>query len=70
MNPSFIIKRVLQEKGFVVFRLPSYNRNVRNEIRKGKKIYFFDNGIRNAVINNFTSLGQRTDSTPLWASLY
>lgn len=56
----------LLEKGFVVFRLPSYNRNVRNEIRKGKKIYFFDNGIRNAVINNFTSLGQRTDSTPLW----
>ena len=56
----------LLEKGFVVFRLPSYSRNVRNEIRKGKKIYFFDNGIRNAVINNFPSLGQRTDSGPLW----
>ncbi len=56
----------LLEKGFVIFRLPSFSRNVRNEIRKGKKIYFFDNGIRNAVINNFTPLGQRTDTGALW----
>jgi uncharacterized protein len=56
----------LLEKGFVVFRLPSYSRNVRNEIRKGKKVYFYDNGIRNAVINNFMQIGQRTDVGALW----
>ncbi len=56
----------LLEKGFVIFRLPSYSRNVRNEIRKGKKVYFYDNGIRNAVINNFTQLSQRTDVGALW----
>ena len=43
----------LLEKAFVVFRLPSLSRNARNEIRKGRKIYFWDNGIRNAVIGNF-----------------
>ncbi len=56
----------LLEKGFVIFRLPSYSRNVRNEIRKGKKVYFYDNGIRNAVINNFMQPGQRTDVGALW----
>jgi hypothetical protein len=56
----------LLEKAFVVFRLPSYGRNVRNEIRKGKKVYFFDNGIRNAVIGNFTPLQSRTDKGALW----
>lgn len=56
----------LLEKAFVVFRLPSYSRNLRNEIRKGKKIYFYDNGIRNAVINNFKLPGQRTDIGALW----
>ena len=43
----------LLEKAFVIFRLPAFSRNVRNEIRKGKKFYFYDNGIRNAIINNF-----------------
>ena len=43
----------LLEKTFVVFRLPALNRNVRNEIKKGKKIYFYHCGIRNAVLNNF-----------------
>ncbi len=56
----------LLEKALVIFRLPAYSRNVRNEIRKGKKIYFYDNGIRNAVINNFKSVTQRTDIGPMW----
>mgnify|MGYP005840008317 CR=1 FL=1 len=56
----------LLEKGFVVFKLSSFSRNVRNEIRKGKKIYFYDNGIRNAVINNFNGMEMRTDSGQLW----
>jgi hypothetical protein len=56
----------LLEKAFVVFVLPSYSKNLRNEIRKGKKIYFYDNGIRNAVINNFSRPNQRTDIGALW----
>ncbi len=56
----------LLEKAFVIFRLPAYSRNVRNEIKKGKKIYFLDNGIRNAVIGNFLPLTNRTDTGALW----
>ena len=56
----------LLEKAYVVFRLPALNRNVRNEIKKGKKIYFYDCGIRNAIINNFKPLQSRTDTGALW----
>lgn len=56
----------LLEKAFVIFTLPAFSRNVRNEIKKGKKIYFYDNGVRNAVINNFNSLSSRTDTGALW----
>lgn len=56
----------LLKKSFVIFELPAYSRNVRNEIRKGKKMYFYDNGIRNAVIGNFSQLSQRTDIGALW----
>ena len=56
----------LLEKAYVVFRLPALNRNVRNEIRKGKKFYFYDNGIRNAVIGNFAQPANRTDIGALW----
>ena len=51
----------LLEKCFVVFRLDSYSRNLRNEIKKGKKIYFYDNGVRKAVLNNFSPLEMRND---------
>ena len=56
----------LLEKTFVVFRLPSFSRNARNEIRKGRKIYFWDNGIRNAVIGNFAPIALRVDVGALW----
>ena len=56
----------LLEKAFVVFRLPTLSRNVRNELKKAKKIYFYDNGIRNAIINNFTIVENRTDIGGLW----
>ncbi|MDE7421043.1 MAG: ATP-binding protein, partial [Muribaculaceae bacterium] len=56
----------LLEKCFVVFKLPSYNRNLRNEIKKGKKVYFYDNGIRNAVLSNFAMPEMRTDMGALW----
>ena len=56
----------LLEKAFVLFRLPAYSRNARNEIKKGKKIYFLDNGVRNAIIGNFLPLSSRTDTGALW----
>ena len=54
------------EKAYVIFTLPALNKNVRNEIKKGKKIYFCDCGIRNAVINNFNDVHSRTDVGALW----
>jgi len=59
----------LLEKCFVVFRLDSFSRNLRNEIRKGKKVYFYDNGIRNAVLSNFAPLEMRNDCGQLWENL-
>ena len=54
------------EQAFIVFRLPAFSRNVRNEIKKGKKIYFADNGIRNAILGNFLPLHSRSDTGALW----
>jgi uncharacterized protein len=54
------------EKGFVVFKLGSYSRNIRNEIKTSKKIYFYDNGIRNMIIGNFDPIGLRPDKGALW----
>ncbi|WP_317133889.1 ATP-binding protein [Brumimicrobium oceani] len=54
------------EKGYVVFKLDSFSRNVRNEIKKNKKIYFYDNGVRNTVIGNFKPLDLRQDKGALW----
>lgn len=56
----------LLEKAFVVFRLPAFSRNVRNELKKSRKIYFYDNGIRNAIINSFKPIHLRTDAGILW----
>jgi len=56
----------LLEKSYVIFRLSSLSRNLRNEIKKNKKIYFWDNGIRNAVIRNFNTLNLRADTGALW----
>ncbi len=59
----------LLEKCFIVFRLQSFSRNIRNEIKKGKKIYFYDNGIRNAILSNFAPLELRNDVGELWENL-
>lgn len=56
----------LLEKAFVIFSLQAYSRNLRNEIRKGRKIYFYDVGVRNTIIGNFNGIGSRTDIGPLW----
>lgn len=56
----------LLEKCYIVFRLNSFNRNLRTELKKSKKIYFFDNGIRNAILQNFAPLSLRQDAGALW----
>ena len=56
----------LLEKCYVVFRLNGLSRNLRNELKKSKKIFFFDNGIRNALIHNFNPLNLRDDDGALW----
>lgn len=56
----------LLEKVFVVFRLNPLARNVRNEINTSRKIYFYDNGIRNAIIRNFKPLALRQDVGAMW----
>ncbi|MBW6537797.1 MAG: DUF4143 domain-containing protein [Mariniphaga sp.] len=60
----------LLEKTGVIFRLKALSRNVRNEIKKGRKIYFYDNGIRNAVLSNFSPLSVRTDKGALWENFF
>jgi predicted AAA+ superfamily ATPase len=54
------------EKNFIIFRLPPYGKNKRREITKLKKIYFYDIGVRNALINNFNPLTDRNDVGALW----
>lgn len=56
----------LLEKCFVIFSLPSFSSNLRNEMKKSRKFYFYDNGIRNAIINDFSLLQNRTDIGALW----
>ena len=56
----------LLEKTYVVFHLRSFSRNLRNELKKSRKIYFWDNGIRNAVLGDFKPVGLRQDIGALW----
>lgn len=51
---------------FILYKLPAYSTNARKEITKSAKWFFFDNGIRNAVINDFRPLGLRNDTGILW----
>lgn len=56
----------LLEKAFVIFRLPGFSRNLRKEVVKMDKIYFYDLGIRNSVIDNYNRLDFRDDHGKLW----
>ena len=56
----------LLEKAYVVFHIRSFSRNVRNELKKSIKIYFYDNGVRNSVISNFSPVEIRSDIGALW----
>ena len=60
----------LLEKCYIVFRLGAFNRNLRTELKKSKKVYFYDNGIRNAVIQNFAPLSMRNDVGALWENFF
>lgn len=60
----------LLEKCYVVFKIPALSRNLRNELKKSKKIFFYDTGIRNAVISNFSPIELRADMGALWENFF
>ncbi len=60
----------LLEKCYIIFRLPAFSRNIRNELKRSKKIYFYDNGIRNALIQNLNPLHLRQDVGALWENFF
>jgi predicted AAA+ superfamily ATPase len=68
MLDSKTVEKYIQllEQTFVIFRLRSFSRNLRNELKNSRKIYFYDNGIRNALIANFAQVESRSDAGALW----
>ncbi len=67
MDPKTIDKYItILERAFVIFRLHSFSRNMRNEIKHSRKIYFYDNGIRNIVIGQLSPVSLRQDIGALW----
>lgn len=56
------------EQGFILFRITSYSRNLRQEINRSRKLFVTDNGVRNVLINNLNPLALRTDTGALWES--
>ena len=54
------------EQAYIIFRLGTFSRNLRNELKNSRKIYFYDNGIRNALIGNFSQVENRTDTGALF----
>ncbi|MEA1887137.1 MAG: ATP-binding protein, partial [Bacteroidota bacterium] len=66
-DPDTISRYIrLLEKAYIIFRLNSFSRNLRNELKRSRKIYFYDNGIRNAIIGNFNNPDNRDDTGALW----
>lgn len=60
----------LLEKCYVIFHLSALSRNLRTELKKSKKIYFYDNGIRNALIRNYNPVSLRNDMGALWENFF
>jgi uncharacterized protein len=56
----------LFEKAFVIFSLRGFSKNLRSEVTRKCKYYFYDNGVRNALISNFNALNIRNDQGMLW----
>ena len=70
LDPKTVERYVdILEKSYVIFRLGSFSRNLRNELKQSRKIYFWDLGIRNAVIGNLSQVESRTDAGALWENL-
>lgn len=70
-DPKTVEKYIdLLEKCYIVFRMSALSRNLRNELKKSKKIYFYDNGIRNSIIQNFNPLALRNDVGALWENFF
>ncbi len=63
---TIVVYMDLLEKAFIIFRLRSFSRNLRNEIKNNRKIYFWDNGIRNIIIANVNPVDLRQDKGALW----
>lgn len=60
----------LLEKCYVIFHLSALSRNLRTELKKSKKFYFYDNGIRNALIRNYNPIALRNDTGALWENFF
>ena len=60
----------LLEKCYVIFRLGGLSRNLRTELKRAKKIYFYDNGVRNAIIQQFAPVALRNDMGALWENFF
>lgn len=60
----------LLEKCYIIFKLNGFSRNLRTELKKAKKFYFYDNGIRNAILQNFAPLTLRQDVGALWENFF
>ncbi len=62
----------LLEQCFIIKICPSFSRNLSNELKKGKKVYFCDNGIRNAIVENFGPMSARRgqDAGALWENFF
>jgi predicted AAA+ superfamily ATPase len=56
----------LLEKAFILFRLPAFSRNLRSEVARSTKVYFHDNGVRNAAIGDYRPFQDRQDQGALW----
>lgn len=67
IDPKTVEKYIdVLEKSYIIFRLGSFSRNLRNELKMTRKVYFWDLGIRNAVIGNFAPVESRADCGALW----
>ena len=72
-DPKTVSKYIdILEKAFIVFRLGSYSRNLRNELRKSRKVYFYDLGIRNYVLGDWRAMSQRggDEAEHLWENYF
>lgn len=67
VNNETVIRYIeILEKSFLIFRIPSFQINMRNELAKSRKNFFYDLGVRNAIINNFLPIDRKSDLGAIW----